>query len=393
MDTVTFNGRSYPTIYDYEEAKRLSAQGIVDEIKGKSNLIFDAAVGTTLGYTFTFDRLLEKKNTARAMAFDEGWVAGKDGRTETIASETMRVGDARRFDELVSGGTSDSGMAGRMEAMKNMAQSIFDLKGNCLLYGGQSDSDGNVNPKEIPGMVSYLDKISDYSKMISVYEEGKYAPFKGENGLTLDNQDGSEATDTTDVTSAKSKSVWASIFGIAWGKDGVFTTFPQYQNGRSGAYNLIIRPSNNSPYTDKYDGLEKMLWDDWFVADAFFGLGVRNRFCLSGLRNIYLGHKKKADREDEAYRVRQNLISMKRFFDMGKTGLTMRFYTSPYVINLMEEYQKNNVVMASLTPDGNSGSYGKLNSGRLVIAEGIELVADFAFKTSEAFVSEKEEWA
>lgn len=391
MDTVTFAERKYPTIYDYEEAKRLNASTIVDEIKGKSNLVFDAAVGTTEGYRFTFDRVLEKKNTARAMAFDEGYQAAKDGRSEEIASETMRVGDARTFDELVSDGVSDGGLAAREIAIKNMASSIIKLKGDSLLYGGQLNGT-SVNPKEIPGMVSYLSKISDYNKMISVYEEGQYAPFKGENGLVFDNQDGSDATDSSATEAAKSDKVWASIFGIAWGTNGVFTTYPRYHKRGSGAYNFMIHAGNPNSYTDKYDGIEKTNWDDWYTADAFFGLGVRNRFCLSGLRNIYLGHKKKADREDEAYRIRQNLIAMKRFFDMGETGLSMRFYTSPYVINLVEEFQKNQVTLIGHTPDENSGAYGKLNDGRLVVAEGIELVADFAFKTSEAFVSEKESW-
>ncbi len=393
MDIVTFAQNGFPTIYDYEEAARDSASAVIDEIKGSSNLIFDAAVGTTEGYNITFTRELEKKNTAVSMAFDEGWRIGTDGRTEEISTGTMRVGDARSFDQLVRGGTSDNGNARKMKALQNMASSILRKKAQCILYGGMPAKDGSVNAKEITGMVSYLDTISDYGKMVSIWEEGRFAPFKGENGLTLDNQEGAEVTDSSAVTEAKSNNVWASVYGIAWGRDGVFTTYPRYRGTGSGAYNMEIHKDNDSSYIDKFDEEKRYAWKDIVVADAFFGYGVRNRFAISGLRNIYLKHKKKADREDEMYRVRQNLITMKQFFDMGETGLTMTFYASPLLLNAMEEFMKDRVQLVGLTPNSNDGSYGKLNNGRLLIADGIELVSDFAFKTSEGFISEKETWA
>lgn len=395
MDSVTFAENKFPTIYDYEESARNDAGTVINEIKGSSNLVFDATVGTTEAYDFTFTREIERNHTARPMAFDEGWVASKDGRTEQVSARTMRVGDAREFDQLVRSGTSDNGYAMKSEALANMSSSIIRDKARCILYGGMPAENGTINAKEISGLSTYLDVISDYGKMKTIWEEGRFAPFKGENGLTLDNQEGSEVTDGTVITSAKENKVWASVYGIAWGKDGVFTTFPRYKGARTGtgSYNIEIHKDENATYEDKFDGLRKYAWKDVVVADAFFGVCVKNRFALSAVRNVYLDHKKKADREDEMYRLRQNLITMKRFFEMGETGLTMRFYASPMLLNAMEEFMKDRVQLVGVTPNSNDGSYGALNTGRLVIADGIELISDFAFKTTEKFIAEKETWA
>ena len=388
MDQITFAKNGYPTVFDYEEAKRDGSVEIVDEIQGASNLVFDAAVATTNGYKYEFDREVEKKHTARPMAFDEGYIAAGGKRTETVSCSTMRVGDARRFDELVAGVTSDDGVAERTEAIKNMGQSIIYEKARNILYGGLPAEDGVVNGKEIPGLYTYIDTISNRDRMVSAWENGEI-PFIGEKGYTINNAEGHEVS-TDYVDANNDKAAWTSILGIAWGSKGAFTTFPLYSKGKGGAYNIQIKASNPSPYTDKMDGLQKMAWDDWVIGDAYFGLGVKNRFCISGLKNIYLNHKKVADINDEMYRVQQNLIAMKRFFDMGQTGMTMKFYCSAFLLDKMEAFLKGGVKYIGLYPNQNDGSYGKLHTGRLIVADGIELVSDFAFKTTERLVTAEE---
>ena len=390
MDGITFASKKYPSVFDYEEAKRRGSVEIVDEIQGSSNLVFDATVATTHGYKFEFEREVEKRHTARPMAFDEGYIAAGGKRTETVSCDTMRVGDARRFDELVADTTSDDGVAEREEAIKLMGQGIVTEKARCMLYGGLPADDGIVNGKEIPGLYQYVGKISNKQRMVETWEKGIYSPFIGENGYTIDNQDGAEYTTANLIDNKKIENVWTSILGVSWGKNGVFTTFPKYSKGKGGAYNIRIKPSNSSPYVDPLDGIERMAWDDWVIGDAYFGLGVKNRFCISGLRNIYLGHVKKADIEDEMYRVQQNLIAMKRFFDMGKTGTTMQFYCSAFLLDQMEMFMKGRVEYIATSPNQNDGSYGKLHTGRLRIADGIELISDFAFKTTESFVTNRE---
>lgn len=389
MDGITFASRNYPSVFDYAEAKRKGSVEIVDEIKGSSNLVFDATVATTHGYKFEYDREVEKRHTARPMAFDEGYIASGGVRYETKSCDTMRVGDARRFDELVAGTTSDDGIAERADAIKAMGRSIIREKARCMLYGGLPAEDNKVNGKEIPGLYTYIDTISNRQEMIKTWEEGIRSPFVGEKGYTIDNSRGHEiSTDYIDANN--DKKVWTSILGVSWGTNGVFTTFPLYAKGKGGAYNMQIKPSNPSPYNDAMDGgIQKMAWDDWVIADAYFGLGVKNRFAISGLRNIYLGHVKKDDIEDEMYRVQQNLIAMKRFFDMGETGSTMKFYCSAFLLDQMEMFMKGRVSYIATSPNQNDGSYGKLHTGRLKIADGIELVSDFAFKTTEGFVTKE----
>lgn len=389
MDGITFAENKFPTAFDYADASDLGGSTAIDEIKGTSRLVFDAAVGTTSGYNFEFDRVVEKKNTARTADFDEGWVAGTDTRHERKSAGTMRVTDARVFDDLVRRGTADSGVARTAAALSAMGQSIIKKKAHCILYGGLPAADGSVDYKEIPGYASYLDRISDVDKMRAIWEKGEASPFVSDNCLALDNQDGADVTDSDTVDGKKSSNVWTSVYGIAYGTDGVITTFPSFQP--SAGYSIICHGQSRDKYTDKRDGIEKIKFSELFTAEAMFGIAVKNRFCLSGLRNIYLGHKAKADKFDEMYRVEQNLITLYNMFNMGETGLSMTFYCSQFLLDQMAAYQKNHTVIYQVAGnDSNNASYGSLPNGSLKIAEGITLVSDFAIKTSEGFISEKE---
>ena len=386
MDGVTFDERMYPSAYDYEDSADAAAIA-VSEIKGASNLVFDAAIGTTSGYRFEFEREVERNHTAHPAAFDEGWTVGTDPRYERVSADTMRIIDARRFDQLVRRGTSDSGMARRAEALRNMGRSMVNEKARNILYGGQPADDGTVNGKEIAGFTSYVSEITDLQAMKTRWEEGTVSPFTGEYGLTLDNQAGAEYETGTDLSAQKGQKVWTSIYGFAWGESGCFTTYPSFLAGLAG-YNMEIHTNNPANYTDKLDGKEKFLWDDIVTAECAFGIGVKNRFAIQGLRNIYLGHSNRKDMADEMYRVEQNLIEMYNFFRMGETGLTMNFYCSTFLLSKFEQYQKQKIVMVSTSPNQNDGSYGRLNTGRIQVADGIWLVSDFAVKTSEPFISD-----
>ena len=79
---------------------------------------------------------------------------------------------------------------------------------------------------------------------------------------------------------------------------------------------------------------------------------------------------------------------MYNFFRMGETGLSMNFYCSTFLLSKFEQYQKQKVIMVGTSPNQNDGSYGRLNTGRIQVADGIWLVSDFAVKTSEPFISD-----
>ena len=318
MDGVTFEERMYPSAYDMEDSASASNVA-VSEIKGTSNLIFDAAIGTTSGYRYDVQREVERKDTAKPAAFDEGWTFGTDSRYQMLSFDTMRVVDARSFDKLVSRGTSDNGNARRAEALRNMARSIIREKARCILYGGQPAADGTVNGKEIAGFTSYLSAITDIQAMRQRWEEGKVSPFTGEYGLTLDNQEGAEYQEGTSLTTQQGQNVWTSVYGFSWGENGCFTTYPSFL-GEIAGYSIDIHRDQARSYQDKRDGLTKHVWDDIVTGETAFGIGIKNRFCISGLRNIYLGHKNIKDRMDEMYRVEQNLITMYNFFLLGETN-------------------------------------------------------------------------
>lgn len=411
MDSQTLVNGKYPTIYDYEDKARLSAMTVVDEIKVASKLVLDASViPTNSGYRHEFARIIEKKYDAKTSAFDEGYQVSGGTRTELKSFGTMRVTDAKNFDQLTERGASDGGIGEKIARMRNVGDSIIMKKAESLLYGGLPASDGNVDTKEIPGLFAYINKISDYDAMYQKYEQG-LCPFVDENCLAIDNQDGAETTDSSTVTDKQDENVWSSILCIAWGngspngsEGGVATTFPQFIGPGSiigktgsvsgdpaesplGGYALRYTPDQVLFYKDKYDGVDKFRYQDLVSGEAMFGIGIMNRFCLGGLRNIYLSHKKKDDIFDEMFRVEQNLIRIKNWFNLGKTGLTMSFYAPARLVEQLNTYKNNKVLKVDLGNKSNDGSERDVLTDSVYVSDGITVYSDFAFKTSEAFVS------
>ena len=400
MDQETLKNNNFPTIYDYEDTAALGTMALVDEIQGQSKLILDASVvPTNAGFHHEFNRIIEKKYKATASAFDEGYRTSGGTRTTRTSFGTMRVTDAKDFDELTERLTTDNGIAERMARIANLSESIITEKARCLLYGGMPHPDDSIDAKEIPGLFSYIDKISDYQAMNAKWENG-LCPFPDENCLAIDNQEGSEASDTTALEDLQDDSVWASVLCVAFGsgeirasKDGrpykqggVVTTYPR-NLPLIGGYNLEYHEHLHDNSVDKYDGLNKHRFYDLVTGESCFGIGIYNRFCLGGLRNIYLAHKKKDDTFDEMYRIEQNLIRIKSWFEKGKTGLTMNFYAPAALVEQMNAYKNNKVIKVDVGNNRNKGTENDVLTPSVYISDGITVWSDFAFKTSEAFVS------
>lgn len=386
MDQATLINGKYPTIYDYEDSTNLNGMALIDEIKGTSDLVLDSCViPTNSGFRHEFKRVIEKKNNARTAAFDEGYVASGGDRKMMVSNGTMRITDAKEFDILTERNASDNGLARRAENIANLGQSLILKKADSILYGGQAHPDGNFDAKEIPGFASYLDKISDYDAMVTRWEDGE-CPFDSENCLALDNQVGADTSDSATVESAQENKVWTSIYGFAFGTEGAYTTYPSNLAMLAG-YNIEYHPDNTSTYTDKRDGLTKYRFFDLVTGETCFGVGVANRFCLTGLRNIYLGHKTKEDKYDEMYRVEQNLITLADFFSLGKTGLSMVFYGSRYLVQQMAQYQQNRIVRVDMGANTNKGNIGDVIPNEILVAPGIVLKGDYAIKRNESFIA------
>ena len=388
MDQTTLINGMYPTIFDYEDSANINGMTVIDEITGQSDLVLDACViPTNSGFRHEFKREIEKKYNAKAAAFDEGWVASGGTRTMMVSVPTMRITDAKEFDILTERMTSDGGAARRARNIRNLGDSLIHEKANQLLYGGLPHPDGNFDAKEIPGFASYVDKISDYDAMIQRWENEE-CPFEDENCLALDNQDGSNTTDSATVESDEANKVWTSIYGFAFGEKGAFTTFPSNLAMLAG-YKADFFPEQLATYQDKRDGLTKYRTFDLVTGECAFGVGVANRFCLTALRNIYLKHKTKDDIFDEMYRVEQNLIKLADFFSLGKVDGVgqMTFYTNRYLIHQMAQYQQNRIVRVDMGNNSNKGNIGDTTPAELEIAPGLILKSDFAIKRTEAFIA------
>lgn len=399
MDHETLKNNNYPTIFDLEDKAALGAMTLVDEIPGRSKLILDASViPTNAGYHHEFQRVIEKKYEARSAAYDEGFVASGGTRTMRTSFGTMRVTDAKNFDRLTTRLANDNGTAEIQSRLRNISDAIIYKKANCLLYGGLPHPDGDIDAKEIPGLFAYVNKISDFQSMIQKYEDGE-CPFEDENCLALNNQEGSEASDQDDVDALQDSKVWASVLGIAFGsgsvrasydglpytQGGVVTTYPR-NLPLLGGYDIEYWPNIMDKTVDKYDGLSKFRQYDLATGEACFGIGVYNRFCLAGLRNIYLAHKTRDDLFDEMYRVEQNLIAIKSWFMKGQTGLTMNFYAPSYLVEKLNAYKNNKVVKVDLGNNANKGTENDVLTESVYLGDGITVYSDFAFKTTESYV-------
>lgn len=397
MEQVTateyYKNGMYPTVFDAEDAAMAGSYGrvLVDEIKGVSHILEHAAVvPTNARFSHEYDREIEHIDTAKTAAMDEGWYASGGTRTVTLSCDTMRLSDSKEFDQLQERGSADKGVAVRAKNLKQMADSMLRRKVKGILYGGLPNAEKKIDAKEVPGLVTYLDKISNMQAMIQRYEEGRYSPFISENCLAIDNQEGASSQAASAVSGKKESNVWSSVYMIAWSNLGVFTTYPSHLASYAG-YNMNYRVGDRIDYIDKYDGIQKHRYKDTADAELMFGVGVANRYCLAGLRNIYLGHSVKDDLMDEMYRVEQNLIKMASFYRKGETGIPVYFYANDELVRQMAAYQQNRLSRVTNTPTQNSGALGNMINAAIEVSPGISLISDFAVKQSESFISEKEE--
>ena len=379
MDTAFFDTNKYKTIFDMQDAANEDQLAIISEMNNTSALVASAPViESSDGMTHRFTREGEFVNTAKAASLTEGYVAGTDGRTSTKEIQIGRITDARVFEHLEAPNASDDGVAAKVVALQNMSRSLIEKKAHDIMYGG-NDSLG----KEILGLTTYLEKIGDINTMFRKIDQNKN-PFDGENCLALSNRTGvGTLSDASTVEEAKTGSVWTSVYGIAWGNSGVFTVYPK--NRPIGGYNTTWHMDDKKEYVDKMTGETKMTWNDTVTGEALFGAGVANRFCLNGLRNIYLDHVKEEDTMLEMANVARNIRNLYRFFRKGRTDTQMIFFCNDTLLAQMDGYLQNRVIQASTDPAGNLG-YFIDNFDTLRLSNNILLVSDFAVKMDEKFV-------
>lgn len=379
MDTEFFATNKYKTIFDMQDAANEDQLAIISEMNNTSALVASAPVlESSDGMTHRFKRESEFENTAKAASLTEGYIAGTDGRTSDREIQLGRIIDARSFEHLEASNASDSGIAAKAQALQNMSRSLIEKKAHDIMYGGK-----DVYGKEILGLTTYLEKIGDINSMFRKIDQDK-SPFDGENCLALSNRNGiGTLSDSATVTEAQSADVWTSVYGIAWSSTGVFTVYPK--NKPIGGYATEWHFNDRKDYTDKMTGETRMTWVDTITGEALFGAGVANRFCLNGLRNIYLDHVKEEDVMLEMANVARNIRNMYRFFRKGRTDAQMVFFCNDTLLAQMDGYLQSRVIQASTQPSGNMG-YFIDNFDTLRLSNNILLVSDFAVKMDEKFV-------
>lgn len=377
-NTEFFTTNKYKTIFDLQDAANPDQLTIISELQRTSSLLAGAPViETSDGLTHRFKRETEFVNTANVANLNEGYVPGQDGRSYELEISCGRVTDARTFEHLESAYADDDGIAAKADGLENMARSIVEKKSEQIMYGG----DDNYG-KGIFGLQTYVDTICDFNEMIRKIDDNK-SPFTGEQCLALSNRTGYTGSDASDITDEKTNNVWTSVYGIAWGAKEVFTVYPK--NKGIGGYQVEWHIGDRKDYTDPLDGKVKRTWEDTATGEAVFGVGVANRFCLNGLRNIYIDHVKEEDQMLEMHNAAKQIRAMYRFYRKGLSSSPMVFFCNDEFLSLMDSYLQGRAMNISSEPGKNLG-YFIDNFDTLRLSNNILLVADPAIKMSEKFV-------
>lgn len=123
--------------------------------------------------------------------------------------------------------------------------------------------------------------------------------------------------------------------------------------------------------------------------EQYFGIGVKNRYCLTGLRNINLALTGDA-LWTEMEKVEENLTELADFFGLGKTGYNMHFYCPLELIRKMEKYQKLHFNYQRTYSEGTRDFNGRsplLRPTTLEVAAGVVLESDPGLKLNETFIA------
>ena len=411
MDQSTFNTKNYPTLADYFNAENPEGIAIIEETKQNSTFLTDAAmVPTNDGTRYKYRRKGEMKYNPRPASFDEGYhaekqtVAGKD-----LSFDTMRVTDSIEWERKHKNNSDTNGEDLKDEQMRKLTDAMIQKKVNFLLYGDKNNMTdygleidglmqfvkGTIPVSEYYNMMSKLSSYGDVENPFDTHgilnlklgSSAKNYELDSEALLCFDNQVDPDSGERVSG-GLSSGNRFASVLGIAWGKEGVLSFFPEVIDGAGAGFFTQYLEGMNEKYTDPRDGLEKRYTADAYDMDEYFGIGVLNRFCLSRLSNINLYANSKAGKKAEMERVERYCMMMKDFFDKGKTGMTMKFYCPEELVRQMELYQKelyplNWAANNSRQFDGRSPL---VRPKEIAIANDITLVSDSIFRTSEAFV-------
>ena len=393
-NTFYANGK-FPTIFDYTNRMNEDGLGIVDEIQYETNFLRDAMLTPTNdGLRERYTRKSEFFHQPKFASLDEHYKPSEVKTTDEEKSfGTMRVIDRVQWEHRQNIlATPEQVAAQRAEELRVILDGFIDAKQKAMLYSrSQEDTDTDVTTmgKKEPGLFSMLEKIYDQSDINSLYAryENRKNPFTnvGEDLVALSNFSAARATTDTNYQGKKS-GLWTSILGVAFGVNGVVTTFPEAVGANAGAgFNMDIKADIESGNdTEGYYTYDRINFD------AYFGIGVKNRYCLNGIRNIYLGHTDKTAIFSEMEDVENNLITLKDFFNLGKTGMTLEFYCSPRLITQMEIYQKEKFNLGRIMSVGSrdfNGINPRKRPDSIQIAHDIVLKSDYCFKTSENFVT------
>lgn len=393
-----YASNKFPTIFDYTNNANENGLAIIDEIKYESNFLAHAMLTPTNdGLRERYTRKSECNHKPKFMSLDEHYTPSEIKlANEEKSFGTMRIGDRLQWEHRQDiAATPEQVATQRAEELKAVIDGMVQLKQETMLYSASQEDNASTADagKKEAGLFSMLENIYDADCIQALYTryEDRKNPFTnvGEKMVALSNYSANRTQKGSNYDTTKA--AWTSIIGVAFGPSGVVTTYPSTIHGNAAVgFNMDIKKDiEGGNATDGYYTYDRINFD------AYFGIGVKNRYCLNGIRNIFLGHANKAALYEEMETVENNLITLKDFFNLGQTGLSLAFYCSPRLITQMEMYQQEKGIGASGLVQYNAvegtrefnGVSPRRRPTSLQITHDIVLYSDYCFKTSEKYVS------
>lgn len=401
----------YQTVADIHNAKNPAGYALVEEGKKKSSFFTNISmIESNEQKTHIVRREDEMVGVAHFANEDEGFYYDENtvsgGEVEfkfaRVTASTKWRADTEDLDAPARAGLEEKKIKAAMDA-------IVTKRTRAYIYGKQTDEDG----KGIDGLMSHLVRPYAYADLMDMDEKLQnwsfpVNPFDNrrtgsllmpEDCLCISNQENvygktisGGVIDTIGGVEIKQNTTghrFSSIIACAFGADGVTAAYPKSKG--DGGLRVMYKQDIPASYRDPRDGRMKDFYENRFHAESFFGIGVVNRFCLAGIRNIDIYHDNREERKAEIERLEKNLLTIKNLY--AKSGVTknLMFFCSADVIRAVEEYQKE-LFPVAFYANQNSRNYdgsSKLSiyPQSVTVADGITLIAEPVMMSTESYIA------
>lgn len=360
-----------------------SAQQVVKELDGKSNLLMDAVYMKSSEDTRHRGRRNEYvKNTAVTVASDEGNPYSAGGHENEYVTELGLVADGCKFDSIEENNAPNRDVVSlERQDITDTIESLNRKDAYMTVYGDQ-----RTDPKGWNGLAYFTRKITNRATFEANYYAG-INPFEAKDlCLTLDNQAGA----TTPLTSAENGR-FGSIWAVVWDKNYVSKLVPK----ESDTYGI---ETEVSPVTTVWNDDNTRWHTQRMIAwKKGSGVNVHNRFGLIRIANcnFYPKTSQNASHDvvEEYERLCQNMAFIEEIYlKLGITAKVKFYCPTPFIRQIkaaraLASTPRQPQIIYSIPGVGQAGQIHGIVADELYINDNYLVRPEFQMLNTENFVS------